>query len=382
MTVSLSRLRRPIVQTLFDTLLARINSGEYKPGAWLPTERELSMEFGVDRYAVRAVLAALAESGQIVRQPGKRPWVREAADSRNGVPVVQSVNRRDPLRFISVILPQHLLYPTSHAILCGIQSALRQSQCNRRLVLFDNNDSTPELAHREYAALEAALEDGAAGVILWHKGGDTTLPLLQKLAANQVPVVYVDRYPQSLHCDFVGIDNGQCAADAVEYFVGLGHSRIGLVSNDEGVTAVYEREAGFLDSMSQHGLQADEGSILHIPFSGHPGGEIVHEFMNRKRPTAIFCVNDYSAFRTQAILEEQGIVIPRDVSIAGCDDIERFSPRPAVLTTFRQPWESIGVRAGKLLLKRLAETETTPNMHIMLSAALLERTTSGPANQT
>ncbi len=346
----------------------------------MPTERELSIEFGVDRYAVRAVLAALADSGQIVRQPGKRPWVREAADSRNGASVTQVASRRDPLRFISVILPQHLLYPTSHAILCGIQNALRQSQCNRRLVLFDNNDSTPDLAHREYAGLEAALEDGAAGVILWHKGGDTTLPLLQKLAAQQVPVVYVDRYPQTLNCDFVGIDNAQCAADAVEYFVGLGHSRIALVSNDEAVTAVNERETGFLDAMSQHGLEATADSILRIPFSGTPSAELVTAFMKRIRPSAIFCVNDYSAFRMQAILEEQGIDIPGQVSIVGCDDIERFSPRPAVLSTFRQPWEAIGVRAGKLLLKRLAETDPSPNLHIMLSAALLERTTSGPVS--
>ncbi len=60
------------------TLLAgRISSGEYHPGKLLPSERELSEEFGLSRSMVREALRTLAGRRLIETQPGRGSRVRE-----------------------------------------------------------------------------------------------------------------------------------------------------------------------------------------------------------------------------------------------------------------------------------------------------------------
>ena len=53
-----------------EILLERIREGMYLPGIRMPSESELSDEFGVSRATVRTALAKLAASGIILRKQG------------------------------------------------------------------------------------------------------------------------------------------------------------------------------------------------------------------------------------------------------------------------------------------------------------------------
>lgn len=66
--------RRKLAHEVLDRLLARIRSGAYPVGAWMPSERELMVAFGVGRPAVREALQALQRMGlvDIVHGEGAR----------------------------------------------------------------------------------------------------------------------------------------------------------------------------------------------------------------------------------------------------------------------------------------------------------------------
>ncbi|WP_432974535.1 GntR family transcriptional regulator [Dactylosporangium sp. CA-233914] len=64
-----------------EVLRAKLASGEFPPGAALPSEAALVAEFGVARNTVRRALDALAEEGLIVAQPGRGRVVAEAGAS-------------------------------------------------------------------------------------------------------------------------------------------------------------------------------------------------------------------------------------------------------------------------------------------------------------
>lgn len=66
--------RRKLSHEVLDRLLARIRSGEYPVGSWLPSERELMQAFGVGRPAVREALQSLERMGllAIVHGEGAR----------------------------------------------------------------------------------------------------------------------------------------------------------------------------------------------------------------------------------------------------------------------------------------------------------------------
>lgn len=60
-----------------SAILARIRSGELKPGDRLPPERQLVDDFGVSRTAVREALRSLAAQGLIDSHVGRGTFVRQ-----------------------------------------------------------------------------------------------------------------------------------------------------------------------------------------------------------------------------------------------------------------------------------------------------------------
>jgi DNA-binding LacI/PurR family transcriptional regulator len=77
------------------------------------------------------------------------------------------------------------------------------------------------------------------------------------------------------------------------------------------------------------------------------------------RPTALFAGMDMLAIRAMETLRELGLQIPRDVAVAGFDNIEfsQFTQPP--LTTIQQPTEEMGRLATEILFDRI-EGKTGP----------------------
>lgn len=74
-------------QAITNALAAKIVEGQYPPGAWLPSERDLAREYSADRSTARHALRMLAEQGLVLIQHkagvqvrGTEPVRRDAAD--------------------------------------------------------------------------------------------------------------------------------------------------------------------------------------------------------------------------------------------------------------------------------------------------------------
>lgn len=70
---------RPLYLQLADVLIARIASGEWKPGASIKNEIDLSKEFGVSVGTMRKALAVLEEARLLTRHQGKGSFVADAS---------------------------------------------------------------------------------------------------------------------------------------------------------------------------------------------------------------------------------------------------------------------------------------------------------------
>lgn len=68
----------PLYHQLKQTLLARLEAGEFEPGVPLPTESDLIDQYAVSRITVRRAMSELEQSGQIYRVSGKGTFVKEA----------------------------------------------------------------------------------------------------------------------------------------------------------------------------------------------------------------------------------------------------------------------------------------------------------------
>lgn len=69
---------RPVYQQIKDVILERIGSGEWLPGARLPSEHALVEELGVSRMTVNRALRELTQVGHLTRVHGVGTFVAEA----------------------------------------------------------------------------------------------------------------------------------------------------------------------------------------------------------------------------------------------------------------------------------------------------------------
>jgi hypothetical protein len=71
-------------QEIADELRERIRNGDLKPGARLPTQAEIALEFGVERGTVRQALRALQEDGLLTNvSKGSPPRIAQAPTPRD-----------------------------------------------------------------------------------------------------------------------------------------------------------------------------------------------------------------------------------------------------------------------------------------------------------
>ena len=77
------------------------------------------------------------------------------------------------------------------------------------------------------------------------------------------------------------------------------------------------------------------------------------KFMDEMRPLpeAVFAANDLSAIGVIEALTEEGIRVPEDVSVVGCDDIEIVKLLKPSVTTVRTSFE----KQGALSVARLID---------------------------
>jgi GntR family transcriptional regulator len=87
----------PLYFQVQEDMQARIEAGEYSPGALLPTEAELRAIYGVSRATVREALRGLAQRGIVEKRQGVGTFVRSARISEK-LPGIHSFSTEMRLR--------------------------------------------------------------------------------------------------------------------------------------------------------------------------------------------------------------------------------------------------------------------------------------------
>ena len=210
------------------------------------------------------------------------------------------------------------------------------------------------------------------GVIIMETEESRQYELHQQLAEEKLPWVILG-YPAGITpCYSVYSDDFQGGQMAASYLLGLGHTKIGIISSDPRPSAFNERLRGFEFVIKQVGKRLADLPIVFGDMTRESGYKIAPELLE-SQPSAIFSLNDRMALGVIDWAIEQGLNIPGDLSLMGYDDIS--DANLCKLTTIHQPAIEMGSEAVKLLFRLMDDGKNAPS-RIVTPAILVERQTT------
>ncbi len=176
----------------------------------------------------------------------------------------------------------------------------------------------------------------------------------------------------------VDVDNRVGARTAVEHLLGLGHRRIGCITNAPlAYTAAADRLAGYRDALEAAGVGLDPALVAEGAFDAASGRAAMAGLLATADDlTAVFVASDVVAFGALRALREAGRAVPADVSVVGFDDIPLARHFDPPLTTIRLPARDLGAAAGRALVDRLAGLPTSERT--LLPTELIVRESTKP----
>lgn len=177
---------------------------------------------------------------------------------------------------------------------------------------------------------------------------DSRVPCLAAAALRDsgAPAVVIANREIDPTLGWIDADFRGGAERMVGHLLDLGHRRVAHLTDDPTLRSTQQRRAGFENALLGAGISPDPALIVRAGQLRHEGFAATESLLAAGTDfTAIFCVNDLTAFGAIECLVRQELRVPEDVSVTGYDDIylARFAAPP--LTTAHIPWYEMGVAA-------------------------------------
>ncbi len=186
-----------------------------------------------------------------------------------------------------------------------------------------------------------------------------------------MPVVLFDRPVTLAGCSAVLIDNRAAAAEAADHLIARGHRRIGLLCGDRYYSH-RERRIGFRAALASAGIPADPELECVSPATPDGGYAGMRQLLSSSPDmTAVFTTNFGLTIGAYLALRDEGLLIPRDLSIVGFDNMDMARVLSPQLTAIAQPMGDMAASAAELLLDALERGRTEPRT-VILKAKLFQ----------
>ena len=349
-------------RVLIESLKKDILSGKYGIGQPFPSRRALARRFGLAGTTVQRVLDKLVQSGLISQVQGRGSFVTKAGAARK----------------IGLIMPGVVVSEFFRPIAATLIRLAKENDYT--LIFGETYSSDPvERVHEARELVAEMIRSHVSGILYQpfeadRGGNQVNQRILSILDAKKIPVVLLDRDavipPDRTAHDLVAINNVDASERLTRHLVDAGAKYVCFLTNFKDVPNIAGRLRGFLCAKE---LLQGRGVRFDVIYGSANSTSLVRRKMQgRSRPDAIICDSDTTAAILRQTLDKLGYSVPRDLMIAGFDDVQLASLMVPPLTTIHQPCEEIGVQAFRRLLARIVAPDLVP-AEILIDAPLVVR---------
>lgn len=333
----------------------------------MATMKDVAERAGV---SVATVSRVINQTGYVSEDLRQR--VANAMKALNYQPsaLARSLRRRET-HTVGVLIPQ-IDQPFFGALAFAVEKTLFASGYHSLMC------SAEESLEKEAAYIQMFIQQRVDGVILVPTGQAATS--VKHLIDHGVPAVLVDRDLHGVNINRVLCDNRQGAYQAMRHLLELGHRRIGIIGAPAYSEPMIHRANGIRQALADFGLSEDpqlmvSGTLQQFEMGYRAANELLDKF---PPPTAVFALTDVVAVGVIHAAAEHGLVLPRDLSIVGFDDIPLASFIIPELTTVAQPIYEMGEIATRMLLRHIETPEAEIETIAMPTTLIVRKSTAAP----
>lgn len=181
---------------------------------------------------------------------------------------------------------------------------------------------------------------------------------IYKIIEKEIPLVVLNT---EIHDDSVIniiSDDYSGAYKAVEFLIKNDHKHIAIIEGKKGFKSTQYRKEGYIQALIDNNIIINKDYMIAGNYDMESGYKGMKELLGLEYfPTAVFCSNDDMAVGAFKAIQERGLKIPQDISIAGFDDNIFSSFLAPALTTVKRPIERMSVEGTKRILEVLDGNE-------------------------
>jgi LacI family transcriptional regulator len=232
----------------------------------------------------------------------------------------------------------------------------------------------------EIGLVQELIECGVDGLVLTqslHRA--EAISLLERF---RVPYVLTWAYDSEGHLPAVGFDHWRASSLVTRHLLELGHRDFAIIATTtEGNRNAQDRLRGVIETLQGSEIELPGSRIVQSSFSFAEGRKAFRQIIDLgHRPTAIICLNDTLAIGAMAQAMDMGFKVPRDISVAGCEDLEVAASVVPTLTTVRYPSWEMGEVAGRYLLA-LIGGRSPPETRMFQTELVVRASTAAPSKR-
>ncbi|WP_210619389.1 LacI family DNA-binding transcriptional regulator [Mammaliicoccus lentus] len=297
--------------------------------------------------------------------------IKELGFSPNEIARGLANNKTNTIGLIIENISNSFYSETAHII-------LREARKYNYEVIIIDSESDKENFKKSIDSLMAKRVDGII-VASTRMTNDIIVNLIDK---NFPIITYNRRVYKDGYNSHVVLDNFLGANMAIEHLVKLNHKRIAYISGPLRYSTFYDRLQGFLSSINTYNLEVDEEIMYMDKLEYKKVYDFAKKLMNSNNPpTAYFSSTDNMALAVMEAAVSEGLKIPEDISVIGCDDIDISGNSFIQLTTIAQQKEKMATLTIEKLMKKISDKSNEEKVDIVIKPQLKLRKTTAEARK-
>ena len=356
--------RKYLYDVVYGALRQEILEGKIECGMLLPSEREISLRFNVERATVRKALQLLVDDKLVEKKPGVgtkvtfKKRVETLSTSTEHKRVIGFFMSDDSQSGLSITQPFYaeLFYQL-------------EQECKKKdyqliyVSISEETDIIELLNSQDFCpVIFVSLVDSG---------------LIEQAKLSKIPMIIINNAFDGVVS--ISYDNVSGAYQMMKYLYHMGHRDIAIISASEKYYSTKEKLEGCYRAAKELGLKLKKNNIVYSEHWDYQNGysctrDLLMERDKKDYPTAIFAFNDFMAIGVIQALKDLSLRVPEDISVAGFDNIEMLKYMERDLTTMDA---DIGLLARMLINDNIQQLIKAPEsgMQIITPVKLVKGST-------